>query len=151
MDHTMRKSMKNCAQKKFRKLYAFLFEATCAFGKMRMKNLQNSPSHEVNWVRPKRPFASFILTLTLSKWHLYFSSFVRGKPWHWITIFKYYDIKLSVIKNNRVPKLFALCLDIEILVAWNGPGQWCLLDRYCRCDGCMYNDVSEGRRINRGN
>ena len=34
MDHTMWKSMKNCAQKLCRSLCAFLFEATCAFGKM---------------------------------------------------------------------------------------------------------------------
>ena len=34
MDHTMWKSMKNCAQKWCRSLCAFLFEATCAFGKM---------------------------------------------------------------------------------------------------------------------
>ena len=34
MDHIMWKSMKNCAQKWCRSLCAFLFEATCAFGKM---------------------------------------------------------------------------------------------------------------------
>ena len=34
MDLTMWKSMKNCAQKWCRSLCAFLFEATCAFGKM---------------------------------------------------------------------------------------------------------------------
>ena len=34
MDHTMWKSMKNCAQKWCQSLCAFLFEATCAFGKM---------------------------------------------------------------------------------------------------------------------
>ena len=34
MDHTMQKSMKNCAQKWRQKLCAFFFEVTCAFGKM---------------------------------------------------------------------------------------------------------------------
>ena len=34
MDHTMRKSMKNCAGKWCQKLCAFLFAATWAFGKM---------------------------------------------------------------------------------------------------------------------
>jgi len=34
MDHIMWKSMKNCAKKWCRRLCAFLFEATCAFGKM---------------------------------------------------------------------------------------------------------------------
>ena len=34
MDHTMWKSMKNCARKWCRKLCAFLFAATWAFGKM---------------------------------------------------------------------------------------------------------------------
>ena len=34
MNHTMRKSMKNCARKLFQKLCTFLFEVTSAFGKM---------------------------------------------------------------------------------------------------------------------
>ena len=35
MNHTMRKSMKNCARKWFQKLCTFLFEVTSAFGKMK--------------------------------------------------------------------------------------------------------------------
>ena len=57
MDHTMWKSMKNCAQKWCRSLCAFLFEATCAFGKMwaRQKKIK---THQTQRKRSPKTWAN---------------------------------------------------------------------------------------------